>query len=176
MNRCCAENSLIAPKRTSILARLMLTYLLTLITGCTIGTPLPRMEHQSADDGDQVVVLAVTQVVIDPDRRALFNRANRRVLASMRDQPGLHGYAARRQIFGTEGWTMSVWEDDESRSKFVGSPVHLDAIRQSQPALVRVTTRSMAMARKDLPGDWDEALLRLAEPDNQLGTPKKREQ
>lgn len=175
MNRCRAENSLIAPKHTSILACLMLTYLLTLITGCTIGTPWPRMEHQSADDGDQVVVLAVTHVIVDPDRRGLFNRANRRVLASMQGQPGLLGYAASRQIFGNEGWTMSIWEDDEARAQFVASPVHLDAMRQSQSAVVRVTTRSMAMARKDLPGDWDEALLRLTEPDNQLGTPKKRE-
>lgn len=175
MNRCRPENLCSASKHTSILARLMLTYLLTLITGCTIGTPWPKLEQLLADDGDQVVVLAVTHVIVDPDRRALFNRANRQVLASMRDQPGLLGYAARRQIFGTEGWTMSVWEDDEARAQFVGSPVHLDAIRQSQPAVVRVTTRRIELAGKGLPGGWDDVLLRLAEPADQLGTPEKRE-
>ncbi|MGY6553530.1 MAG: antibiotic biosynthesis monooxygenase [Wenzhouxiangella sp.] len=142
----------------------MLTSLLSFIAGCTIGTPWPRMDLALAEPGEQVVVLALTHVVIDPARRPVFNDANRRVLASMRDQPGLLGYAARRQVFGNEGWTMSVWEDDQARARFLHSPVHLDAIRHSQSAVVRVTTRRFELARKDLPRNWDEALLRLAEP------------
>lgn len=176
MTRCRAESSPIARKRTTTLARLMLTYLLTLITGCTIGTTWPRTENLSTEDSEQIVVLAMTHVVIDPEQRAVFNRANGRVLASMRNQPGLLSYAARRQIFGTEGWTMSVWEDDQARAQFVASPIHFDAIRQSQSAVVRVTTRRVEIARKDLPASWDEVLLRLAEPESQPGIPDRRKQ
>jgi hypothetical protein len=114
---------------------LMLGSMLVWLTGCAIATPWPRLMPPSAEQGNEDVVLVLTRVVLDASRRQEFDRQNSAVLASMGTHPGLLGYAARKQVFGGQGWTMSVWANDESRAAFVRSAVHRDAIARSLPAL-----------------------------------------
>lgn len=144
---------------------LMLGSLTLWLGGCAIGTPWPRLAPHGAEPGNETVVLVLTRVVVDTRQRSEFDRQNRRVLASMGSQPGLIGYAARRQLFGDQGWTMSVWADDEARAAFVRSAVHREAIAQSLPALRAVELKRMTVARKDLPANWDEVLRQLANPE-----------
>jgi quinol monooxygenase YgiN len=138
-----------------------------LLNACAVGTPVPRLISPSPNHtgaADQTVVLVLTRVVLNPDKRAEFDRQNSRVMASMGQQPGLLGYAARKQLFGNQGWTMSVWANDEARAAFVRSPVHQEAIAKSMPALVSVELKRMTLQRAELPTDWDAMLRLLADP------------
>jgi heme-degrading monooxygenase HmoA len=143
----------------------MLGSLLLWLQACAIGTPWPRLTPVSAEQGDEQVVLVLTRVVVDTSRRGEFDRQNSRVLASMDSQPGLIGYAARRQLIGDQGWTMSVWANDEARVAFVRSTVHREAIAKSLPSLRVVELKRLQVTRKDLPVDWDQVLQMLADPE-----------
>lgn len=139
-----------------------------LLNACAVGTPLPRLAPLPTDTtsaADQTVVLVLTRVVLDPSKRAEFDRQNNRVMAGMGQHPGLLGYAARKQLFGNQGWTMSVWANDEARAAFVRSPVHREAIAKSMPALVSVELKRLTLPRKDLPTDWDAVRRLLADPE-----------
>jgi quinol monooxygenase YgiN len=142
----------------------LLSALTVWLNGCAIGTGWPALAPATAAQADERVVLVLTHVVVDATQRAEFDRQNSRVLAGMRQHPGLLGYAARRQVFGNEGWTMSVWASDAARSAFVDSKVHREAIAKSLPALLTVELKRLSVARGDLPADWDAALRLLADP------------
>lgn len=139
----------------------LLSALTTLLKACTIGLPVPQIAARA----DETVVLVLTRVVVDTKQRAEFDRQNRRVMDSMSRHPGLLGYAARRELFGDQGWTMSVWVDDEARAAFVRAAVHREAIARSMPALVAVELKRLTVARKDLPTDWDAVLRLIADPE-----------
>ncbi len=136
-----------------------------LLHACAISTPWPRLTLVTAAVTDEQVVLVLTRVVVDPAQRAEFDRQNSLVMASMATQPGLIGYSARRRLFGDEGWTMSVWANDEARAAFVRSSVHREAIAKGLPAVQTVELKRLTVARKDLPTDWDQVLRLLAEPE-----------
>lgn len=129
---------------------------------CAIGTSFPNLA--ASGPPDQPVVLVLTRVVVDIPQRAEFDRQNGKVMDSMGAQPGLLGYSARRELFGPQGWTMSVWASDEARAAFVRSAVHREAIARSAPAIVTVELKRVTLARKDLPRDWDAALRMLDDP------------
>ena len=139
--------------------------LLTALSACAISTPWPRLLPARAERGDDLVVLVLTRVVVDTSQRQAFDLQNSRVMASMGTHPDLCGYAARRQFFGDQGWTMSVWAHDEARAAFVRSAVHREAIAQSLPALRGVEIKRLTVARKDLPADWEQVLRLLADPE-----------
>jgi heme-degrading monooxygenase HmoA len=153
-------NTLMRALCVSVLAAFTL-----LLNGCAISTPWPRLTPATATVADEPVVLVLTRVVVDPAQRAEFDRQNSLVMAGMPSQPGLIGYSARRQLFGDEGWTMSVWANEEARAAFVRSAVHREAIAKSLPAVRTVELKRLTVARKDLPTDWDQVLRLLAEPE-----------
>ena len=139
--------------------------MLTALSACAISTPWSRLLPAPAERGDDVVVLVLTRVVVDTSQRQAFDHQNSRVLASTGTHPSLIGYAARRQLFDDQGWTISVWATDEARAAFLRSAVHREAIAQSLPALRAVESKRLSIARKDLPADWDQVLRMLADPE-----------
>ena len=136
-----------------------------LLSSCAIATPWPQLKPKNAEQSEQLVVLVLTRVVLNESHRREFDRQNRLVLASMGSHQGLLGYAARKQVFGDQGWTMSVWVNDEARAAFVQSAVHREAIAKSMPALRGVEIKRLTVARKDLPATWDQVILMLADPE-----------
>lgn len=154
-----------APQRAARTG-LLLLLLVPVLAGCTIGLPYPDLPGAVGGDAPRErVVLVLTHVVVDRTRRGEFDRQNRRVLERMPQQPGLLAYSARRELFGEDGWTMSVWESDEARAAFVRSGVHREAIARSMPALVRVRLKRLEVDPQALPRDWDEALRLLDQPE-----------
>ena len=150
---------------TRALCMSLFAALTLMLNACAISTPWPRPTPANANVADESVVLVLTRVVVDPAQRAEFDRQNSLVMASMTTQPGLIGYSARRQLFGNEGWTMSVWVNDEARAAFVRSAVHREAISKGLPAVQTVEFKRLAVKRKDLPADWDQVLRLLADPE-----------
>lgn len=143
----------------------LVSALAMLLGACSIGMPVPRLAPPADGSAGESVVLVLTRVVVDAARRDEFDRQTRRVLSSMDTHAGLLGYAARRELFGNQGWTMTVWASDEARAAFVRSAVHSEAIAKSVPALATVELKRLTVARKDLPGDWDTVLRMLADPE-----------
>ncbi len=142
----------------------LLSGLSLLLNACTIGLPVPQLAEGAAG-ASEPVVLVLTRVVVDTEQRAEFDTQTRRVMASMAQHSGLLGYAVRRQLFGNQGWTLSVWANDESRAAFVRSAVHREAVDKSMPAMLTVELKRLTLARKDLPADWDSVFRMLANPD-----------
>lgn len=149
---------------TALRALLPALGLSLLLGACALSTPFPRIDPSAAGKPDDAVVLVLTHIVVAGDRRDEFDRQTRRVIDSMATQPGLIGYSARRELFGNEAWTMSVWDSDAARARFVRSAVHQEAIAKSEPAIVTVRLKRLNMARKDVPRDWAAALALLAQP------------
>jgi heme-degrading monooxygenase HmoA len=139
---------------------------MSLLTGCAISTPFPRLQSAASESGKQEVVLVLTRIVVDSQNRAEFDRQTSRVIDSMPSQPGLMGFSARRELFGKQGWTMSVWASQEARAQFVRSAVHQEAIAKSKSAIVTVELKRLTMPRDELPKNWTEAIQKLDEPGN----------
>lgn len=142
---------------------LMALAVVPLLGACAISTPFPRLKMSGAGADDQVVVV-LTHIVVDSNQRSEFDRQTRRVIDSLPSHSGMLGYSARRQIFGNEAWTMSMWASDADRAGFVRSAVHQEAIAKSAPAIVNIQLKRLSLTRKDVPAGWPRALELLAEP------------
>ena len=136
-----------------------------LLGACAVSTPFPKIAQSSPGQADDPVVLVLTRVSVAADKRVEFDRQISRVVGSMGQHAGLLGYSARRELFGTEGWTLTVWANDEARAGFVRSAVHKEAMAKVEPAITGAEFKRVVMARKDLPASWDDALKLLAEPE-----------
>ena len=128
------------------------------LSACAISTPFPRVASGPNDGSGDKVLLVLTRAVVDQRARAEFDKQTRRVMDSMASHPGLLGYSARRQLFGNQAWTMSIWVDDAARARFVRSEVHLEAIARSMPAIFTVESKRLMVQCKELPVDWTNAL------------------
>ena len=142
---------------------LMALAVVPLLGACAISTPFPRLKMSGAGADDQVVVV-LTHIVVDSNQRSEFDRQTRRVIDSLPSHSGMLGYSARRQIFGNEAWTMSMWASDADRAGFVRSAVHQEAIAKSAPAIVNIQLKRLTLTRKDVPVGWPRALELMAEP------------
>lgn len=133
------------------------------LPGCAVSTPFPRWPAVP-DEASQPVVLVVSRVVLDPSRREAFDRQTRQVIGQMASQPGLIGYSARRELFGSQAWTVSAWESEEARAAFMRSAVHRQAVEQGMDGVVSVELKRLTVPRSALPADWPQALAWLAQP------------
>jgi heme-degrading monooxygenase HmoA len=148
------------------------------LTGCTIGTPYREaaMTAESAE-GSEAVVVSLTHITLSEDREArrTFWREVRALADSMEENPGFRGISLRRQLFGKEAWTLTVWENEESLREFVRSPAHRQAMNEGAAAAANMRFARFTMPRKELPLPWDEALALLeahlrkdySQPDNE---------
>ena len=154
---------------TWIPGRAALTALVSLLAGCTFATPYRHLQAPDRSATQRTAIVVLTHVVVDNDKRAPFDEHTRRVIDSLADQPGMLGYSVRRQIFGNEAWTMTVWRDENSRARFVASTVHRSAIAASMPALKSVRTKRLELPLKEIPMEWARALQLLEQPSSTYG-------
>ena len=139
---------------------------LALLGGCAISTPFQgpgydRSTGVSSDRADGIVIVALTHAVLGKERRN-FDRGVDRVVDSLAQQPGLIGYSLRRELFGNEAWTMTVWRDEASLEDFVRSSTHQQAIRDGAGELAGVNFSRFELPATELPIGWDTALEYLA--------------
>lgn len=136
--------------------------------GCTLESPLrgPGLQGRTstlAPTAGPRVVVALTHAVLDNAQRHPFNAQVRQVLRGIEGQPGLLAYSVRMRPFGNEVWTMTVWEDDAARTRFVGSDLHRSAMTAGLPAVRSARFRHVEVAAADIPLGWDRALHLLDE-------------
>lgn len=132
--------------------------------GCAISTPFPNWGSKPPAISEEALVLVLTHIVVNTEQREEFDRQTKRVIDSMRSQPGLIGFSARRELFGNQGWTLSVWANEQARADFVRSAVHQEAIAKSAPAIVTIELKRLTLPREKLPANWAQALALLNDP------------
>ncbi|WP_426116816.1 antibiotic biosynthesis monooxygenase [Massilia sp. PWRC2] len=136
--------------------------LVAMITGCSISTPFKWVEapvHDSSARVDDDVLIALTHAHVDSAQRKLFDDGANRVLQSLPSQPGLVGYSVRKQLFGDEVWTATVWTDETAMLQFVRSPDHVRAVRDSSSAVRNIEYVRLHVRRSALPVSWSQLLL-----------------
>jgi heme-degrading monooxygenase HmoA len=146
---------------------LLLSTLGTLLGGCAIATPFRgpgfAAGKVSGVDPGQTVVVALTNATVHSDRREPFDTHTRKVVDTLPAQPGLIGYSVRRELFGDEAWTMTVWRTDADRARFVATDAHRAAMAAGGPALKSVRFSRVEVPARDIPLSWDRAIQLLNE-------------
>jgi heme-degrading monooxygenase HmoA len=158
------------------LRTLSLTALAALVTGCSVSMPFKWVDglshQQGIDNGtsNEQVIVAITHGTIDPEKRKSFDEAAFRVLDSLPAQSGLVGYSVRRQLFGKEVWTATVWTDEASIQRFVRAPAHAQAVSQSGSAVQQLRYTRLNIRRAELPISWDRLLQAVQANEHAAGT------
>lgn len=141
--------------------------LLAFVSGCAISTPFKgpgysRKDGVTLENADNVMVgMSYVLLKDDSDARAAFWEEMSNVRAVMFSMDGLVGYSVRRELFGDQGWTVSVWRDEPSMEAFVRSPEHVRAVRRGFAALADARFARVVVPAEDIPLSWEriEALL-----------------
>lgn len=129
--------------------------------GCTISTPFSGPGVNEPET--KTVVVALTHAVLNPKKRDAFDEHTELVVDALPSFKGFVGYSVRKELFGHEAWTMTVWTDEESLADFVDSDVHTRAIEAGMPATVSARFHRFEMKATAVPVNWDEALTLLDE-------------
>jgi len=119
------------------------------------------------------VVVALTHAVVDPAKRKPFDVHTANVVRSMDSHEGLVGFSVRKQLFGNEAWTMTVWRDAAALEAFTRSPVHVAAIRAGAPALVEARFHTLTWPDAKKPPSWRQAKRILESVDPIRYEPRK---
>ena len=148
------------PRATNALRRALLFPLAAIVGGCAIGTPLDTRRLRTAAPQEPLEV-SITHAVVDPARRAEFDRWTRRVNATLDDQPGLLAHSIRKELFGDQAWTFTVWASAADRQRFVASTDHRRAVAEASTGLASMRSVRLALPAADLPEDWDQVIALL---------------
>lgn len=132
---------------------------------CAINTPFRGPGYDSREgitlqlDAEATVVVGLTKAIIGGDREKNkdFDRNLWQLVDSMNRQSGLIGYSVRKQIFGDELWTMTVWQDEASLIAFVQSGEHTRAVQEGDAALTGSLFARLRMKGADIPLSWERA-------------------
>lgn len=112
-----------------------------LLSGCTISSPFKGPGYKSGsvivETENEMVVVGLTyiQTGTDAGKNKIFWSHVSNVHDNLGEHEGLIGHAIRRETIGNQGWTMSVWQDQQSLNRFVESDLHQTAIQQGSQHL-----------------------------------------
>jgi heme-degrading monooxygenase HmoA len=146
----------------TIVRALSVTMLAGLLMGFSVAMPYCVVDP-SAANSDAEVVVVITEVRLGGDRsaRSVFWSHVRHIEKALPGQPGLVGYALRREIFGTTAWTMTVWANEGAIAGFMRSAVHRKAVQDGLPAVMVSTFVRFRRPAKAGPPSWTEAIEHL---------------
>ena len=78
-------------------------------------------------DSNQKVIVALTNATLDPALQKEFDFHTLEIYRNLDSYPGYIAGTIRRQIFGSQVWTVTVWTTLESLENFRKSDRHLTA-------------------------------------------------
>jgi heme-degrading monooxygenase HmoA len=133
-----------------------------LLMGFSMAMPY-RVVDPGVANGEGEVVVVITEVRLGGDRsaRSVFWSHVRHIEKALPGQPGLVGYALRREIFGATAWTMTVWASDGAIGEFMRSAVHRKAVQDGLPAVMVSSFVRFRRPAKAGPPGWTEAIEHL---------------
>ncbi|MFN4042713.1 MAG: hypothetical protein ACK4HI_00800 [Limnobacter sp.] len=129
------------------------------LTAFSISTPFVYPQGKAAIA--QNAKLVVTHAFIQDGKSGPFYSRSEEVVKSLKGQPGLLAYSVRRQLFGNQAWTLTVWDSERSKSAFIRSSAHQSAMAEASSVLscARFLRVDWSGEIKNL--NWDEVLGRL---------------
>jgi heme-degrading monooxygenase HmoA len=74
---------------------------------------------------------------------------------------GLVGYSLRAELLARRYWTLSVWEGEEELTAFMGSPPHVEIMRNLGPDMGKTKFIRWTVPGSEAAVSWPEALERL---------------
>ncbi|MEO0652287.1 MAG: antibiotic biosynthesis monooxygenase [Planctomycetota bacterium] len=143
--------------------RRFLTLLASLLaSACTVSTPFrgPGFEDGRLGDlgADGTVVVALTQATLKAGASRAFFEASGEIADEMEQAPGHLGHSLRRVLFGSEAWTLSVWEDRDALRGFIRQPAHTEAMKRADEWIETFMTDNFEVRRSALPLSWGRAI------------------
>jgi heme-degrading monooxygenase HmoA len=141
---------------------LMVTSLIVaglVLTAFSVSTPF--VYPQGKEIKASKAKLVVTHATIRAGQSTPFYDRSEEVVKSLKDQPGLLAYSIRRQLFGNQAWTLTLWDSEHSKSAFTRSSAHQSAMAEASSVLscARFLRVDWSGEVKNL--DWEEVLGRL---------------
>lgn len=136
--------------------------LLSSLWSCTVSTPFRGPGYSNGTPGsDGDVIVAVTHATLHRGNRSAFDKHTSLVIKDIPTHAGYLGHSVRKQLFGNEVWTLSVWRDHVSLDEFVRAPVHREAIKQGIDAIIEAQFLRFEWPASSPPPRWSETLERL---------------
>ena len=129
------------------------------LTAFSISTPFVYPQGKAAIAKNAKLV--VTHAFIQEGKSGPFYSLSEEVVKSLQGQPGLLAYSVRRQLFGNQAWTLTLWESENSKSAFIRSSAHQLAMAEASSVLscARFLRVDWSGEVKNL--DWNDVLDRL---------------
>jgi heme-degrading monooxygenase HmoA len=130
-----------------------------MLSAFTFGTPFNSSEALKTMPEESQVVVGITHVTTgdDSSKNDLFWDHTMRVVDSLPSHSGYLGHKIRKQLFGNEAWTMTVWQDEDALQNFVSGEKHSDAIQNGLDAVVKARFVRFTIAKSKIPLSWDDA-------------------
>ncbi len=130
------------------------------LPSCSIATPLRWTAPP--ESAPEELYISVTHAVLDPAQRDAFDEGTEALFATLAAEEGLLAYSRRKELFGNEAWTMTVWRDAAAHAAFVRSASHRRAMREGRAALVRARFAEFLWPKASGRPNWKAALAALA--------------
>ncbi len=142
-----------------------------LLTRCKVASPFrgPATEASHPPDHETALIaLTYVKTGTDSTKNAVFWENVMKVDAALPQQQGYLGHSIRRVILGNEGWTMTVWDNEQNLKNFVHSEIHQAAIANGIDAVVKGRFARIIVKRSDVPISWGKAEKILKEQGRDL--------
>jgi hypothetical protein len=128
---------------------------------------LPWREFQAVDPGRQYAAMA-SRLPLRAHRSVPgFLLDAMRIRGQLAAAPGLVGYALDAQPARKTFWTFSVWEDEQSLSRFAAADPHRQLAKWLQPQMGPSHFEFFPISGGAVPLDWDEVRRRLGTAEKQ---------
>ncbi len=142
----------------------MLNFLF-LVCSCTIGRPLWSLGHSSNQnfkdlEDDEIVHVGMTHAYLNGGASE-FLLDTFKVYDELEGFEGYLGGSVRKEIWGDQVWTLSVWRTESDLKSFSSSDLHRNAIKSSGRYISKIRSTTLRMKRKDVPKTWHEARSHL---------------
>lgn len=146
-------------KLNRLLQMTSLTLAWVALSAFSISTPFVYPQGKAIKASNAKLV--VTHAFIQEGKSGPFYSRSEEVVESLKNQPGLLAYSVRRQLFGNEAWTLTLWDSENSKSAFIRSSAHQLAMAEASSVLscARFLRVDWSGEVKNL--DWDNVLDRL---------------
>lgn len=113
---------------------------LFLLGACSISRPISGPGYDARTKlfrtkNTNTVFVSITNAKLIGSKRISFDRYTQELYLTLDGRRGYLGGSIRKEIFGNEVWTFTVWENHEAMKEFVYSRDHLNAIYMSSEAI-----------------------------------------
>ena len=91
-----------------------------------------------------------------------FFRHTRGIQNQLSESAGLIGYSLRLSLLRKTGWTLSVWENEQSQSEFVRKNPHSGTMTELRNGMKQTQFVTRKIPGSAIPPSWPEALEYLS--------------